>query len=85
MFCTFANLCLEILVLEGGTRLLNTVFVGDIWNRRALATAIFLHWRSFIPPGTAFARINICRLRRSLGVDMINFLKEESGGLLVNC
>jgi hypothetical protein len=35
-FCTIANLCLEVVVLEGKNRVLNTVFLGEIWNWRAL-------------------------------------------------
>ncbi len=33
----FADLCLETLVLEGRNGLMNTVFLGDIGNWRALA------------------------------------------------
>jgi hypothetical protein len=31
-FCTFANMCHEMVVLEHGNYLLNTFFLGDIWN-----------------------------------------------------
>jgi hypothetical protein len=34
-FCTFDNLCLELVILERGKFLLNTVLLGDIWNQRA--------------------------------------------------
>ncbi len=45
---------------------------------------ILLHLRSLSPSGVAFARLIVCIPCRSLGVDMINFLKKESGGSLAN-
>jgi hypothetical protein len=45
-----------------------------------LRKAIFSHLQSLRPSGTAFARLIVCRLGRSLGVDTISFLKEDCGG-----
>ncbi len=52
--------------------------------RGRLRKTIFLHSRSFRPSGIAFARLIVCRLRRSRGVDTISFLKKERGGSLRN-
>ncbi len=49
-----------------------------------MCKVIFLHLQSLRPLGTAFARLIVCRLRKSLGVNTINILKEESGGSLAN-
>jgi hypothetical protein len=49
-----------------------------------LCKAIFLHSWSLRLSGTAYARVIVFRLRRSLGVDIISFLKEEHGTSLVN-
>ncbi len=84
-FHIFANLCLEMVVFEHGNHLLNTVFLGDIWNWRALCKVILMHLQSLRLLGTAFALHIVCRSCRSLGVDTINFLKEESGASLMNC
>jgi hypothetical protein len=73
-------LCLETLVLEGRNHLLNKSFIGTQGIRRCSRKAIFLHLRSLRLSGTAIARLIICMLLRSLEVDRISFLKEESGG-----
>jgi hypothetical protein len=51
---------------------------------RGSCKAIFLHSQSFRILGAAFARLIVCRLRMSLGVDTTSFLKEECGRSLVN-
>ncbi len=45
---------------------------------------ILLHSWSLRPSGAAFTRLIVRRPCRSLGVDTISFLKEESGGSLAN-
>ncbi len=81
---TFFDQCLQMGLLEGRNRLLNTVLFGTYGIGGRLRKVIFSQSRSLRPSGAAFARLIICRLRRSLGVNTISFLKEESGGSLKN-